>query len=137
MKLKVKEQIICCIMVVILFFTGMCVELPSADASFLYAKKATVSSAADSVISNRGNTTKLEPICVIEAFSHDAIISFRSNRGRTLIRRFFRNVVALVAVAILLSHLFQYGDVADLVSSRKIGSHAVIVKYIQQKDGKK
>jgi len=137
MKMNVREQFICCLLAVILFLSGMCVEIPHADASFLYAKEASFTSSNGSVISDGSRLTKPERVCTIDAFRRDVTTYLSGNRGRSLEKRFLRSVVALVAVAILLSYFFLSYGMANTAFMELVDSHATIVRYIQQKDGKK
>lgn len=137
MKMRVREQLICYLFVAILFLTGMCVEIPPADAAFLYAKEAFMTNFTGSIISEGSRLVTLEQVCTISMLERETTTVLSNNRSRNLAKKFLRNVVALFAVAILLSYLFCYGDVAKFASGNSSGSHAIIVRYIQQKDGKK
>jgi len=137
MKMRVREQLICCIFAVTLFLSGMCVEIPHADASFLYAKEVSFTGLSGSVISNGSRITKLEPVCAIDAFRRDTTTYLSDNKGHNLVKRRLRNVVSLVAAVMLLSDIFLSYGMAARVSLKLVGSHATIVRYIQQTDGKK
>lgn len=137
MMLRKKEQFICYMVVVILFLTGMCVEISPADTVFSYTNAEIVSDDSITVIRDVSKLITFEPICTIETLGRNTAIVLSGNRGRIQVRRFLRNIAVLLAVPVLLSHLFHYGDIADLASCKMISSHAVIVRYIQQKDGKK
>ena len=137
MKVQEQRQWICYLMIAILFLSGMCVELPHADAYFLRVKETSVTGMAGSVISDGTRITSIEKVCTLDTFRNGVITYLSNSRGRILVRRFLRNVVALLAVVILLSMLFYAEDNAGTVFGRLESSHVIIVRYIQQMDGKK
>ena len=137
MKEKLREQFICCMFAVILFLSGMCVELPHADASFLCTKEISATGMTGSVISDGTRVTSIERVCTLDTVRNNITTYLSSNQGRTLVRRFLRNVVALLAVAILLSILFYAEGGICAVFGRLESRHITIVRYIQQTDGKK
>lgn len=136
MKLRIREQFICCLFAVILFLTGMCVEIPHADTSFSYAKEVSLTGDGGSVLQDGSNVTILDNVCAISMLRRDTT-TFFDNKGRRMIRNFWRNVVILLASQALLFFIFFYGMITDWSALRLCGSHATIVRYIQQKDGKK
>lgn len=137
MRVQIKEQFMCCLLAVILFLTGMCVEVPPADVSFLYAKEASGASITGSVLREGSSHAVLEQAYMLETLRRDNTTFLSGNKGRSLIRRFARTVVALLAVAILLSFLFCHGGAGEIAFAKTVNSHATIVRYIQQTDGKK
>jgi len=137
MKLRVQEQLICCLLVVILFLAGIHVELPSADISFSYANEAPVTNTIGSVISESSKFASIEKTCTLDNLRRNVTTYVCGNKGRSPIRRFSGNAAILLAVAILLSILF-YSDNFLVSASRKlVSSHVTIVRYIQRADGKK
>lgn len=134
MKLKVKEQIVCWIFAVILFVTGMCVEFPPADLYFSYAQEA--SGDRVSVIRENLKTTEVERICTPNMLKKDEG-TYLSNSGRTVIKWFIRNVAILYAVVLFLCCVSYSGKATELACPKLVSSRAAIVRYIQQKDGKK
>ena len=136
MKLRLREQIICCMLAVILLFTGMCVEIPHADASFLYAKEASATNPTGSVIREGSAMVKLDRICTISTLKSNVTTFLSSNRMRNPMKR-IRDVSALFAAAMLLLYLFCFGRLADEVFGKLNASHDTIIRYIQQTDGKK
>lgn len=136
MRVRMKEQFICCIFAVILFLTGMCVEIPPADFSFLRAQE--VSSVDSiSVIRDGSNLVSLERVCTIDMLRRGTTTYLSSSRARPIIKRVFRMVMILYAAAILLSFVSYYGGAAGRTSRRRTSSRETIIRYIQQKDGKK
>lgn len=137
MELRVKEQFICYMFVVILFLTGMCVEIPPADATFSYTKETPGASSNVSIFRDGSNVISLERICTVDMLRCDIVTNLCGNRGRTLVRRFLRTVAFLFAVAVMLSQLLYYRNEATVICRKRASNHATIVRYIQQKDGKK
>lgn len=137
MRVQIKEQFMCCLLAVILFLTGMCAEVPPADVSFLCAKEASGASITGSVLREGSSYTVLEQVYTIETLRRDNATFLSSNKGRNLIRRFARTVVALLTVVILLDYLFCLGGAGETMFAKTVNSHATIVRYIQQTDGKK
>ena len=134
MKLKVEEQIVCWLLAVILFVTGMCVELPPADLHFLYAQESSVTKT--SVIRENKDTVETERICTPSMLKKvDA--AYLSNTRRTAEKRFVRNVVILYIALFMLCCISYSGKATELVYPKLISSREVIIRYIQQKDGKK
>lgn len=136
MKEKLREQFICCVFAVILFLSGMCVELPRADASFLHTQETPVTHAIGSVISDGSRLTVIERACTINMLNRDATTILSSNRMRSVMKR-MHDVVALFATAMLLFYLFCLGRVTEGTFWKLTGSQATIVRYIQETDGKK
>lgn len=137
MRERVREQLICYIFIAALFLAGMCVEIPSADISFLRANEASMTDATGSVISNVAKITALERACTISMLRRDATTFLSSNRNRSLMKRNAGNVAALIAAETLLFYIFCLGKIAEWSSGVLRRSHATIVRYIQQTDGKK
>ena len=137
MRLRVQERFICCIFAVILFLTGMCVEIPHADTSFSYAKEASLTDATGSVLTDGSRITTLENVCAISMLKRDTSTFLSSNKSRSLMRKFLRNVAALLASQALIFFIFCYGTTTDWSVVRLNGSLVAIVRYIQQTDGKK
>lgn len=137
MSLRVREQFICCVFAVILFLTGTCVEIPSAGSSFLYASEASQTDVTGSVLRDGSSITTLENVCAISMLRRDETTFLSSNESRSLMKRFLRNVAALLAFQTLLFFIFCYGVAEDWPILRRNASHVTIVRYIQQTDGKK
>jgi len=137
MSIRIREQFICCIFAVILFLTGMCVEVPPADVSFLCAEETTSAGFCGSVLRERASYEMLEQVCALETLRRGNATILGSNKGRSPIRRFARTVVILLAVAILLSYLFYQRGIGEIAFAEIRSSHTAIVRYIQQTDGKK
>ena len=134
MKLKVKEQIICWLFAAILFVTGMCVEFPPADLYFSYAQESSATKV--SVIRENTNTVEIERICTPNMLKK-ADAAYLSNTERTAEKRFVRNVAILYIALFMLCCISYSGKATELVYPKPISSREVIVRYIQQKDGKK
>lgn len=134
MKLKVKEQIVCWLFAVILFMTGMCVEIPPADLYFLYAQEGSVDKV--SVIRENTRPAEVQHICTLNMLKRDEE-TYLSSGGRTVTKRFIRNVAILYAVVLILCCVSYSGKATELACPKLVSSREVIVRYIQQKDGKK
>jgi len=136
MKMQVQRQWICCLMIAILFLTGMCVEIPHADTSFLRTKEVSATDFSSSIISAGTRVTVIEQVCTLDTFRSNITTYLSSNKGRTLVRRFLR-CAALLTVVMLLSVLFYAKDGVCSALGKVESSHVTIVRYIQQTDGKK
>ena len=134
MKLKLKEQIVCWLFAVILFVAGMCVECPPADLYFLYAQESSATKV--SVIRENTNAVEVERICT-PSMLKNADTAYLSNTERTAEKRFVRNVAILYIALFILCCISYSGKATELVYPKLISSREVIVRYIQQKDGKK
>ncbi len=137
MKERVRERFIGCLLAVILFFAGMCVEIPHADVSFLRAKEAYATDVRGGVISDGSRIVKMDQICTLGAFRQDITSILSCSRGRSIVKRVLRHVAALMTVVILLSYFLCLGKMAEAASVKLVRSHITIVRYIQQTDGKK
>ncbi|MBR5127509.1 MAG: hypothetical protein IKU69_03675 [Roseburia sp.] len=137
MKESVRRQFLGFMMAVILFLSGMCVELPYADTSFLYAKDTCADERAGSVLSDGTKLAKLERVCTIATLQKNTFTFLSSSRSRNLGKRILKNVAIFAAVEILLSGIFLSYGMADTASLILRSSRGTIVRYIQQTDGKK
>ena len=137
MSIRIREQFICCLFAVILFLSGMCVEIPMADTSFLYAKDSSGTEFASSVLCAGKSYTVLEQDCTLEMLRTNNATILSSNIKHNQVGRFVRMVVALLTVVILLCYAFCLNGAKDVVFAKTVNSHTTIVRYIQQTDGKK
>jgi len=137
MKAQIQRQWTCYLVIAILFLSGMCVELPHADASFLRAKEVSVTGMAGSIISDGTRTTSIEKVCTLDTVRNSITTYLSNSKGRIPVGRFLRNVVALSTVIILLSFLFYAEEGVRAISKRMESRQVTIVRYIQQTDGKK
>ena len=137
MKVQTQRQWICYLLVAILFLTGMCVELPHADVSFLRANEVSATGMTSSAISDGVRITSIETMCTLETLHNGTTTYLSNSKTRTSIRRFIRDAVALVTVVILLSDLFYARDGESAISQGGESRHDTIIRYIQQTDGKK
>lgn len=137
MKAQMKRQWTCYLVIAILFLSGMCVELPNADTSFLRAKEVSVTGMTGGIISDGTRTTSIEKVCTLDSVRNSITTYFSNSKGRIPVGRFLRNVVALSTVIILLSFLFYAEEGMRAISKRLESRHVTIVRYIQQTDGKK
>jgi len=134
MRLKVKEQIVCWLFAVILFVTGMCVEFPPADPYFSYAQESSVNKIR--VLRESRDVVETECICTPNMLKKvDA--AYLSSNERTAEKRFVRNAAILYIALVVLCCISYSGKATELVYPKLISSREVIVRYIQQKDGKK
>lgn len=134
MRVNVKQQILCYIMTVILFLTGMCVELPPANPLFSCTQESVVEEV--NVLRESTEQTKVERICSISMLKVNDE-TYLSSTGKNNIQRFIRSVAILYAVILMLCCVSYFGKATDFASHRLVSSRATIVHYIQQKDGKK
>ena len=137
MKLQVPKQFICYITAFILFLSGVWMEMPSADVSFLYAQEMTDMESMGSVLSEGVKSAKQECISTIDVFARDITACLSSNRVQNGMKRLARNVAFFTAVVILLICLLCYDYLLKCSTQSLPSSHATIIKYIQQMDGKK
>lgn len=136
MREKLREQFICCMLAVILFLAGMCVEVPHADASFLYAKESSLADTGGSILRDGSGVATLNNVCALSTLRREVTTVLSSNRTRSVNRR-VRVVAALLTTALLLLYLLCFGRLTENVTWKLIGSRATIVRYIQETDGKK
>ena len=134
MKLKVKQQMICCIFAVILFLSGLCVEIPPAELYFLYAQESSVERI--SVIRENTKTTEVERICTPNMLKREKA-AYLSSMGRSITKRLIRSAAILYAVVLILCCVSYSGKATEFACPKLVSSRAAIVRYIQQKDGKK
>ena len=92
MKKGAREQFICVIFAVILFLSGMCVEIPPAGASFLRAQKYSANQTTGSVISEGTKMATLESVCTLDMLRRDTTTYLSGNRGRNFVKRIFKTV---------------------------------------------
>ena len=134
MRVNVKQQILCCIMTVILFLTGMCVEFPPANPLFLCTQESVVEEV--SMLRESTEQINVERICSISMLKVNDE-TYLSSTGKNVIRRFIQSVAILYTVILMLCCVSYFGKATDFTSHRLVSSRATIVRYIQQKDGKK
>ena len=134
MRVKVEQQILCCIMTVILFLTGMCVELPPANLFFSCTQESVVGEV--SMLRETTDQINVERICPINMLKVNDE-TYLSNTGKSVIRRFIRSVAILYAAILMLYCISYFGKATGFASHELVSSRATIVHYIQQKDGKK
>ena len=134
MKLEVKQQMLCCLMTVILFLTGMCVELPSANPFFSCTQE--ISSEEIHFIRESSNQIEAERICTVNMLKVNDE-TYLSSTGKNAIERFNQSAAILYAVILLLYCVSYFGKAADFIGHGLVSSRETIVHYIQQKDGKK
>ena len=137
MKAQMQRQWTCYLVIAILFLSGMCVELPHADASFLRAKEVSVTGMTGSIISDGTRTTSIEKVCTLDTVRNSITTYLSNSKGRIPVGRFLRNVVVLSTVIILLSFLFYAEEGVRAISKRMESRQVTLVRYIQQTDGKK
>lgn len=126
-----KEKIICCIMAVILFFSGMCVDNSTADSSFLHASKETSSSIrsasyiADEIAS-----------CTTDMLGKGSS-TIRLTMGNQVSKGQSRTILIFSIVGAILQYLLYYQSSECREDGRLLLCRSVAVDYIHLKDGGK
>lgn len=130
--LKMNERLLCCVVAVILFFIGMCLETAETDSSFLYAKTMNVESAISSVDYLVESTDS----CTTEMIGKNNTISLRGEMGRNAIR-WDRSILLSIIVGAILQYLLYLNSAVRGEKYAILHSETVAVNYIHHKDGEK
>lgn len=126
-----KGNIICCIMVVILLFSGMYVESTTVDSSFSCASK----EAFSSIRSASYIADEVEP-CTTDMLGKGAS-AIRLSVGNQVSRGQSRTVLIFLVVGLILQYLLYYQGAERMAEDEILLSHSVAVNYIHLKDGEK
>ena len=119
------EKQICFIMVIVMFFVGMCLEMAETDSSFLYANL--VNAEADA-IEAENYVMDQETVFALDMM-HNRILTICRGLGNTIL--FFS------IVGISLQYLFYYQSSEIKEDGQLFLCRSVAVRYIHQKDGEK
>lgn len=126
-----KENMICCIMTVILLFSGMYVETSTIDSSFLRASN----EAYSSIRSASYITDEVEPCTTDMLGKGNSVI--RLNVNSQITKGQSRVVLIFFVVGLILQYLLYYQSAEKKVEDDILLSHSVAVNYIHLKDGEK
>lgn len=126
-----KENIICCVMAVILLLSGMYVETATVDSSFLH----TSNDAFSSIRSASYITDEVEP-CTTDMLGKGNS-GIRLNVNNQVTRGQSRVILIFYVVGIILQYLLYYQGAERMAEDEILLSHSVAVNYIHLKDGEK
>ena len=133
MKQRVREQIICYFLAIILLVLGMCSEIIETDSYFAYH----VSTQESNVIRSVDCISKGEDFCTNSMISRNYETYLYKDYKRMAIRISFKiTLLSFIAVAIL-QYLFYFGKTVYCYLHQLLNSHTVTVKYIHKQDGEK
>lgn len=131
--LKKYEKLICLIIVIGMFFTGMCLEMVQADSSFLCAKNI---DAADEFI--EAESLVMEDMAVFTLnMIHNSTATICRGLEHSSLRWYGSAAVLFSIVGMFLHYLFYYQSCECKEDGQLLLNRSIAVKYIHQKDGGK
>ena len=125
MKLQVPKQFICYITAFILFLSGVWMEMPSTDVSFLYAQETTDMESMGSVLGEGEKSAKQERISTIDVFARDITACLSSNRVQNGMKRFARNVAFFTEI----SYNYNRGTKGGIHNENKKVIYSAIYRF--------
>lgn len=128
---KEKERIICCVIAVILFFMGMCVETSTIESSFSDASNATTST-----IRSASFIADEEESCTTDMLGKGTS-TLRLNVGNYAGKGQSKAVFIFLIVGAILQYLLYYQRAEGRDENQFVLCRSVAVDYIHQKDGGK
>ena len=137
MKLRMKEQCICILLVAILLVMGMQADITPVNPSFLRGESATVEYSAYSMIQSGTYLRATEKTCSVEMLRSSELTYQSSNYEKAPVRRFFRATILLLITELFLLQKFYFGAAIEKLDIESVRCHIATVLYIHQKDGKK
>lgn len=128
---KDKERLICCLIAVILFFMGMCIEKSITDSSFLCA-----SNEVSSTIRSASYVADEVESCTTDMLGKGTSalrlsVGNHANRGQS------KAVFIFFVVGVILQYLLYYQRAEGRDENQLVVCRSVAVDYIHQKDGGK
>lgn len=124
---------ICCLIAIIILFSGMCMEQPNADSLFAYVEHHVY----DTVISSSDDALSFYELSTTE-FQGVRTSSFLSAYVKTSTSRTFLRLSLLLYIAgLFLFRLSNLQAAVERGGTSETFHFAVILNYIQSKDGKK
>lgn len=132
MKLRMKKQIICCITAIILFVSGIYLDVLPEDSSFLCEFQTPAASTDTSV--RDGDHFKLAEFCTNDMLRQNESNYFNpSSKKKVSSKKDFETVV----FADKAQQPVYFGKPTDYVCRQLVSSHVSVVRYIHEKDGEK
>ena len=131
--LKKYEKLICLIIVIGMFFTGMCLEMVQTDSSFLCAKNMDAEASlieADSLLMDEESVFTLDMI-------HNSTSAICRGMSNASIKWQGSAVLLFSIVGMFLQYLCYYQSCECKEDGQLLLCRSVAVKYIHQKDGEK
>ena len=131
--LKMFEKQICIIIVIAMFFVGMCLEIAETDSSFLCAKNTYVELNA---MEEENDVIDSTTVCTLDMI-HNGTSSICRGLGNPVMRWQGSAVVLFCIVGMFLQYLFYYQSCECKEDGQLLLCRSVAVKYIHQQDGEK
>ncbi|MBQ7792265.1 MAG: hypothetical protein IJ367_02085, partial [Clostridia bacterium] len=132
MKLRVKEQWICYLLVAVLLVMGMRADIAPVNPSFLRGQNATMEVTAYSVIRSGSYIVDASDECNIDMIERAASTYQNSRFKRNLVKRFLRVAIAMLVVERFLLQRFYLETATDYIGMEARSSHIATVRYIHQ-----
>jgi len=137
MKLRMKEQLICYVLVVVLLVMGMQVEVAPINPSFLRGENTVSAGTVSSVIRSGSHLLAAKEDCTIDMIQRSTSTYQNSNNRSLSPNRVLKLAILLLVVELLLLQKFYFGTAIDNIAAMFANCHIATVLYIHQKDGKK
>ena len=131
--LKVYEKQICLIIAFVMFFAGMCLDIPEADASFCCTNN---EEASAYVFEEESSVLTEASVCTLSMI-YNGTASLCRGLSNSLLRGHGGTVILLSIVGFFLQYLFYYQSEECKEDGQLLLCRSVAVKYIHQKDGEK
>lgn len=133
MKSQGKKRLLCCFLAVIVLLTGMCVAVKPADSYFVCDSEEFVESCT---FAKPQIFSCAEELCQPTLIQRTQTFEITNSQRKIASRRLSNVFVTSIVAAILPHQIHLLTDTEDDYCSVAV-SHAVLVRYIQQQDGKK
>ena len=130
--LKVNEKIICCILAIIMFLTGMCLDNIEIGSSFLcqnLTRQDTTLRSVDYILDDIGS-------CTLDMLNKGTI-SIRGTVSNSVNKWKDKSVLYALVVRTDLQELFYYQSSECKEDAQLLLCRSVAVNYIHRKDGEK
>ena len=131
--LKKYEKPICLIIVIAMFFVGMCLEMAKTDSSFLCANTINMESNA---IEAENYVMDKTTECTLNMIHNGTSVVCRG-LGNSMMRWQGSAIMLFCIVGMFLQYLFYYQSSECKEDGQLLLCRSVAVKYIHQKDGEK
>lgn len=133
MRLHGKERLLCCFLAAIVLLTGMCVAVKPADSYFVCDSEEVVE---HSTLAKPQYFSCAEEICEPTQIQRTQTFEITNSQKKIANRRLSNVFVTSIVAAMLPHQIHLFADTEDDYCSVAV-SHMVLVRYIQQQDGKK
>lgn len=137
MKLRMKEQLICILLTLMLFVVGMQADIKPVNPSFLRGERMVSENTAYSTIRSGTYLTAVEKTCTIDMIRKSVSTYQNSNYNRITVRRFFEVTILLLITELFLLQRFYFSAAIEGRDIESMRCHIATIQYIHQKDGKK